>query len=78
MLIGEHGGGHEYSHLLGVGGSLESGSHCYLGLAEANVATHKSVHGARFLHVGLHVICGLQLVGRVLIKETGFQFLLQI
>ena len=78
MLEGEHGGGHEHRHLLAVGGGLEGGTHRHLGLAEAHVAAHQAVHGAAALHIGLHVVGGLQLVGGVLIEETALQLMLQI
>ncbi len=63
MLIGKHGGGHEHSGLLAVGGCLECGTDGNLGLAEANVATHKTVHRTRRLHIALYSLCGSKLVG---------------
>ena len=78
MLEGEHGGGHEHRHLLAVGGGLEGGTHRHLGLAEAHVAAHQAVHGAAALHIGLHVVGGLQLVGGVLVEEAALELMLQI
>ena len=67
MLESQHRGRHEHSHLLVVTGSLEGGTHGHLGLTEANVAAHQAVHRARTLHIGLHLLRGLELIGRVLI-----------
>ena len=69
VLVGQHRGGHEDGHLLRVAGRLEGCTHGHLGLAEADIAAHEAIHRARLLHVGLDVVGGLQLVGRVLIEE---------
>ena len=76
VLVGEHGGGHEDSHLLVVDASLERSPDGHLRLAEAHVAADKAVHGALPLHVSFHVGSCLELVGRVLIEETCFQLML--
>ena len=78
MLIGQYGCGYKHSHLLAVGTCLEGRTHCYLRLTEAHIATHEAVHGLRALHVGLHVLRGLLLVGRILIEETGLQLVLHV
>ena len=76
MLVGEHGGGHEHRHLLGVARRLEGRAYGHLGLAEPHVAAHEAVHGLGLLHVGLHVLCGLELVGGVLVEEARLQLML--
>ncbi len=78
MLIGEHGGRHEHSGLLAVGGGLECGTDGNLGLAEANVATHKTVHRTRRLHIALYSLCGSKLVGGVLVDKRCLKLVLQI
>ena len=76
MLISQHGSGHQHSHLLVVGHGLECRTHGHFGLSEAHVATHQAVHRALTLHIGLHILRGLQLVRRIFIKETGLQLVL--
>ena len=76
MLIGKHGGGHQHGHLLGIAGCLEGGANGYLRLSESHISTDQSVHRTGTLHIGLHVVGGLQLVGRILIKERSLQFVL--
>ena len=78
VLIGQNGGWHKYRHLLAIGSRLESCTHGDLCLSEAHIAAHQTVHGLRHLHIGLHILRGLQLVGGVLIKEAGLQLMLQI
>ena len=78
VLEGEHGGGHEHGHLLGVGGGLECGAHGYLGLAEAHVAADEPVHWAVALHVGLDGAGGGELVGGVLVYKGCLQLLLHV
>ena len=76
VLERQHRRRHEHCHLLGVAGGLESSTDSHLGLAEAHVATHQTVHRPRPLHVGLHVVGGLELVGSVFVEEAGFEFVL--
>ena len=76
MLISQNGGGHKNSHLLRVARSLEGRTHSHLGLAKAYVTANKPVHRPAALHVGLNIVSGLQLVGRVLIYKTGFKLML--
>ena len=78
MLICQHCCGHHHCHLFAVGGCLECCTYRHFCLSKAHIATHKSVHRTWLLHVSLHVLRRFQLVGCVLINETGFQFLLQI
>ena len=78
MLIGKHRRWHQHSHLFTVGSSLEGSTHRYLGLTEAHITTHQTVHRLGHLHIGLHVLRGLQLIRRILIKETGLEFMLQV
>ena len=77
VLEGQDGGRDEHGHLLVVAGGLESGTDGYLGLAEPYVAADEAVHGPAALHVGLHFLGDAQLVRRVFVNETGFQFVLQ-
>ena len=78
VLISQYGGRHEHSHLLAIGGSLEGSSHSHLGLTKAHIATHQTVHRLGLLHIGLHILCGLQLIGGILIEERGLKLMLQI
>ena len=77
MLIGQHGGRYQHGHLLRVASSLKGSTHGDFRLAKAHVATHQTIHGARLLHIGLHIVGGLQLVGGVFIEESCLQFVLQ-
>jgi len=76
MLKGEHRGGHEHGHLLGVAGRLECRPDSHLGLSEAHIAADEAVHRLCPLHVGLHVLGGFELVGGVFVEETGLQLVL--
>ena len=78
MLIGEYRRRNKHRHLFAVGSGLESGTHRHFGLAETHIATDETVHRTGTLHVGLHILCGLQLVRCVLIEEAGLEFVLQI
>ena len=78
MLVGEHGGGYEYGHLLAVDGCLEGCAYGHLRLAESHVAAHKAVHWPLFLHVGFHSLSGGKLVGRILVDKRSLKFVLQI
>ena len=77
MLVGQHGGRHEYRHLLVVRSCLERSTHGYLRLSEAHIPAHQSVHRAVALHVGLHIVGRLQLVGRIFIEEARLQLMLK-
>ena len=78
MLIGQHCGRHQHSHLFAICSRLEGSTHRHLGLAEAHITTHQTIHGLGLFHIGLHVLRGLQLIGGILIQETGFELVLQI
>ncbi len=73
MLLGEQGGGDEDGGLHPLLDGLERGPDGHLGLAEADVAADQAVHGAVGLHVVLHVLDGLELVGRLLVGEGVLQ-----
>ena len=78
MLVGQYRRRHHHRHLLAVAGSLEGGTHGDLGLAEAHIAADQAVHRERLLHISLHVLRSLQLVGRVLVKERCLKLVLQV
>ena len=78
MLIGKYRRRHEYSHLFTIGSSFERSAHCHLGLAEPHITANQTVHRLGHLHIGFHILCGLQLIWGVLIEETGLEFMLQI
>ena len=76
MLIGEHCGRHEHSHLFAIAGRLESRTHSHLSLSEAHIATYQTVHRLCHLHISLHILSGLELIGGVLIEEAGLELVL--
>ena len=76
MLLDEQRGRHEHGHLLGILHGLERGAHGDLGFAEAHVAADEAVHRDRFLHIGLDLVDGGQLVCGLLIRERILQLLL--
>ena len=78
MLIGKHGGGHEYGYLLSVGGCLEGCAYRNFSLAKSYVSAYQTVHGLRTLHVCLDVGSGAELVGCVFVYERCFKLLLHI
>ena len=78
MLEGEDGGRHEHSHLLAVVARLEGSANGHLGLAETHVAAHQSVHRLFRLHVALHVLCSLELVGCVFVDERSLHLVLHV
>ena len=61
--------GHEHRDLLAVLDRLERRAHRDLGLAVADVAADQPVHRDRALHVGLDLVDGAQLVGRLDVGE---------
>ena len=71
VLLRKDGGGREHRHLLPVLDRLEGRSDRDLGLAVPDVAAHESIHGLVGLHVPLHVLGGLALIGRVFVEERG-------
>ena len=76
MLLHEQRSRHEDGHLLAVLYGLERCSHGDLGLAEADVAADEAIHRHWFLHVGLDIVDGGELVRRLLIRERVLQLLL--
>ena len=69
MLLGQNGGRAEHHHLLAVLGGLEGGAQGHLGLAEAHIAADEAIHGARGLHVVLHIGDGGELVAGLGVGE---------
>ena len=65
VLLGEDRRRHEHHHLLAVVGGLEGGAQRDLRLAVADVAADQAVHRPRRLHVDLHLLDRLALVGRL-------------
>ena len=51
MLVGQHGGGHQYCGLLAVCRRLECGAYGYFGLSEPNIAAYEPVHRPFAFHV---------------------------
>ena len=47
VLLGQEGGRHQNGDLVSVIDRTERGSHRHLGLAEAHITAHESVHGGR-------------------------------
>ena len=78
VLLGEDRGGDQHQHLLAVGGGLEGGSQRHLGLAVADVAAHQPVHRAVGLHVALHQLDRLALVGCLGEREALLEFPLPV
>ena len=78
VLQGEDRRGNQHGHLLAVGRSLERRTDRHLGLAEAHVAAHQTIHRLIRLHVPLDG-CGRRLlVGRILPSERSLQLVLEI
>ena len=69
VLLGQKSGRHQHSRLLAVLHRLEHGADRHLGLAEPHVPTHQPVHGHAVFHVLLDVDDGLELVGRLGVRE---------
>ena len=72
MLEGQNRCWHHHGHLFRVACGLKRGAYGHFGFAKTHVAAHQAVHWAGAFHVGLHLGCGFQLVGRVVVKETCF------
>ena len=49
-----------------------------LRLTEAHVTAHQAVHRTVALHVGLHRLGRLELIGSILVNERSLQFVLQV
>ena len=76
MLIRQYRGGHQHSHLFIVAGSLEGRTYGHLRLTESHITTYQTVHRTTALHIPLHILCGFQLVGGILIEEASLQLML--
>jgi len=74
VLLGQDGGGHQHADLLAVQGRLDCAPQGHFGLAVADVAADQSVHGARMLHVGQHIVNGRELIGGFLPGKGGLEF----
>jgi hypothetical protein len=76
VLLREDRRRHEHGNLLAVLHRLERGADRHLGLAVAHVAADQPVHGRGGLHVDARVLDGLELVGRLVVRERGLQLFL--
>ena len=76
VLGDEQRGGHEDRHLFAVLDGFEGGAQGDLGLAVADVPGDEPVHGDGFLHVGLDLVDGVELVGSLDVGEGILQFAL--
>ncbi len=76
VLLRQNGGGGEERDLFAAHHRLEDGTQGDLGFAEADIPANETIHGTIGLHIPLHVLDCLQLVGGGLIGEGFFQFLL--
>ncbi len=76
VLLHEQRRRHEHRDLLAVLNGLERGAHRDLGLAVADVTGEQAVHRDRPLHVGLDLVDGGQLVGRLGERERLLQLAL--
>jgi len=65
VLLGEDRRGHEHQHLFALRRSLEGGPQRHLRLAVADITADQPVHRPRRLHVGLHQLDRVSLVGRL-------------
>ena len=70
VLLGEHGGRHEYCRLHPVEDALHYGAEGHLRLAVAHVAAEQPVHGDGLFHVPLYLLHASQLVRRLLKAEA--------
>ena len=73
MLLGENRRRDEHHHLPAVGDRLVGRAQRDLGLAIADVAADQPVHRPGALHVGLHRLDRLELVGRLPVREGTLQ-----
>ena len=73
VLLRQDRGRHQHHHLLAVGDGLLGGAQRDLGLAVADVAADQAVHGALGLHVRLHRVDRLELVGGLPIGEGALE-----
>ena len=73
MLFREHGGGRDHGGLLAVHRRDVGRAHGHFGLAVAGVAADEAVHRFGGGHVGFDGGDGGGLVGRLLVREGGFE-----
>ena len=73
VLLREDGGGDEHQRLLPVQRAGKGGANRHLGLAEADVPAHESVHRVRGLEVGLDRLDRALLVLRLAVRELGLE-----
>ena len=76
VLLRQHGGGHQQRHLLAVQDTLHGGAEGHLRLTVAHVAAEQPIHGHGFLHIGLDLPDGGQLIVGLRIVEGLLKFLL--
>ena len=76
MLLRQHSGGHQQRHLLAVQDALHGGAEGHLRLTVAHVAAEQPIHGHGFLHIGLDLPDGGQLIVGLRIVEGLLKFLL--
>ena len=74
VLLGEHGGGHQYGGLFATGDGLEHRADGDLGFAEAHIAADQPVHRARCFQVALAFLDGAALVRRLGEMERALEF----
>ena len=77
MLISQHGRRHKYRHLLTVCDRLKCRPDSDFRFPEADIPAHQTIHNVRFLHILLHRLNRLHLVGSLLVHERSLQFILQ-
>ena len=78
VLVGKHGRRHHHRHLLAICARLKCRPHGDLRLAESDIPTDQAVHRHRRLHIRLHLLRSLLLIGRILVHKGGLQLLLQV
>ena len=76
MLLGQDGGGREYSNLLATHRRLEGCAQGQLGLAKPDVSAKEPVHRAVRFHVGLDLRQRRDLVRGLLIGKGRLELLL--
>ena len=76
MLVSQHCGRNQHSHLLVVGSRLECRTNGHFGFAESHITANQPVHWLCHLHIVLNILCSFILVGCVFIHEACFQLML--
>ena len=62
VLLRQNRGRNEHSNLFSVHHGLECRAKSHFSFAVAHIAANQPIHGARLLHIGLHVIQRRQLI----------------